>query len=92
MNLDVIANSEHQFIARDLSELAKSVSLKRFEPGMRIVKQDEDADSFMTILQGSVLASYKLAEKDKAALFLGKKTTGADGFVKSLQTLANYKS
>ena len=92
MNLDFITKSEHQFIASDISELAKSVTLNWFEPGIRIVKQDEDAESFMMILQGSVLASYKLAEKDKAALFLGKKTTEADGFVKSLQTLTNYKT
>lgn len=62
-------------MASDLTDLAKTVTLERYKPGKRIVKQDEDADQFFFIVQGSILATFKLAEKDKAGLFLGKKDT-----------------
>lgn len=60
-------------MASDLTELAKSVTMKYYRPGSRIVKQDDDADHFFIIMQGKVLVTYKLAEKDKAGLFFGKK-------------------
>ena len=63
-----------------------------YEMGQRIAKQDEDANKFYLIIQGSILASYKLAEKDKAAVFLGKKDVHEDGLIKSLQALSHFKT
>ena len=43
-------------------------------------------------MQGTVLATYKLALKDRAAMFLGKKDAEEDGLLRSLKSISKLKS
>ena len=90
--LEIIKNSEHSFVQADFADLMKSLQLVKYECGERIAKQDEDASTMFLILQGTVLATYKLAEQDRRGVFFGKKCKNDDGFIKTLKTLAVFKS
>ena len=87
MKLDFIKNSDHNLAPTDLTELVKSAEMHGYEAGERILKQDTDSNSMCFILQGRILATYHLAQKDKAAIFLGKKDAANDGLVKTFKTL-----
>lgn len=92
MKLDFIKNHELDFVAQDLTEMAKSAKLIPLEAGQRLFKQDTDSTEMYLILQGRVMATYSLASKDKKALFFGVKDTAADGMVKTLKTLHMVKN
>ena len=50
----------------------------------RIIKEGEEADSFLFLMQGKLIATYTLTDKDRQALFVGRKNAkiNPDGIMK----------
>ena len=44
-----------------------------YPPMTRVTKEGEISDSFLFIMQGSLIGTYYLTEKDRQALFVGRK-------------------
>ena len=61
-----------------------SCELKMYPPMTRVLKEGEVSDCFLFIMQGSLIGTYYLNEKDRQALFVGRKDAdkNPDGIIK----------
>ena len=55
-----------------------------YPPMTRVLKEGEVSDSFLFVMQGSLIGTYYLTEKDRQALFVGRKVVdkNPDGIMK----------
>lgn len=93
MEFDFVKESEYNFLASDLTEMAKSCKLRVVDPLKPLYKAKEDANSMFFVIQGALVASYKLQSKDRRAIYLNKShaTKNADGVFKSLMVIQKLK-
>ena len=65
MSLALVKNTEYNILPTDLNELVKFAEVKEYPPLTRIFKEGDDADTIHCIVQGDLIATYMLTEKDK---------------------------